>query len=277
MNLLIYILTFFSFYSCNQNKSNYTNIDANKNTFPADSLSVNANYRRSIPDGLKKLLKAYPDFLDSADENNLYWKDQTVMQWDDGIANKTHDEKLDNPDLEDMMSQKYVKGADWDLPPAEDFEPGRIRYEPFFTRMYGSSSGEVERNLVTVSWAPTICGCSVQFNNVNGAANKLKEVSEELEAALPKEFYKYISKTAGTFNWRNIAGTKRLSTHAFGTAIDINTKYSNYWQWDGNMKWKNQVPMEIVEIFEKHGFIWGGKWYHYDTMHFEYRPEQLID
>ena len=31
----------------------------------------------------------------------------------------------------------------------------------------------------------------------------------------------------------------------------------------------------IVEIFERHGFIWGGKWYHYDTMHFEYRPELL--
>ena len=32
---------------------------------------------------------------------------------------------------------------------------------------------------------------------------------------------------------------------------------------------------KIVEIFERHGFIWGGKWYHYDTMHFEYRPELL--
>ena len=31
--------------------------------------------------------------------------------------------------------------------------------------------------------------------------------------------------------------------------------------------------LEVVSIFEKHGFIWGGKWYHYDTMHFEYRPE----
>jgi hypothetical protein len=28
-----------------------------------------------------------------------------------------------------------------------------------------------------------------------------------------------------------------------------------------------------VEIFERHGFIWGGKWGHFDTMHFEYRPE----
>jgi hypothetical protein len=26
-------------------------------------------------------------------------------------------------------------------------------------------------------------------------------------------------------------------------------------------------------VFEKHGFVCGGKWYHFDTMHFEYRPE----
>ena len=33
--------------------------------------------------------------------------------------------------------------------------------------------------------------------------------------------------------------------------------------------------LAALEIFERHGFIWGGKWYHYDTMHFEYRPELL--
>jgi len=32
----------------------------------------------------------------------------------------------------------------------------------------------------------------------------------------------------------------------------------------------------ILFLFEKYGFIWGGKWFHYDTMHFEYRPELLI-
>ena len=33
------------------------------------------------------------------------------------------------------------------------------------------------------------------------------------------------------------------------------------------------IPVEIVEPVEAEGFSWGGKWYHYDTMHFEYRPE----
>jgi peptidoglycan LD-endopeptidase CwlK len=44
----------------------------------------------------------------------------------------------------------------------------------------------------------------------------------------------------------------------------------------GRLPYKNQIPWDIIHIFESHGFIWGGKWYHYDTMHFEYRPEQLI-
>ena len=42
-----------------------------------------------------------------------------------------------------------------------------------------------------------------------------------------------------------------------------------------HIPYKNRIPHRIVEIFERHGFIWGGKWYHYDTMHFEYRPELL--
>jgi hypothetical protein len=40
-------------------------------------------------------------------------------------------------------------------------------------------------------------------------------------------------------------------------------------------RFRNRLPVEIVQIFEKHGFIWGGKWEHFDTMHFEYRPELL--
>lgn len=39
--------------------------------------------------------------------------------------------------------------------------------------------------------------------------------------------------------------------------------------------YRNRMPQQIIDIFERHSFIWGGKWYHYDTTHFEYRAELL--
>ena len=36
------------------------------------------------------------------------------------------------------------------------------------------------------------------------------------------------------------------------------------------------MPPKIVrDIFESEGFIWGGKWTVWDTMHFEYHPELI--
>ncbi|MCK5249849.1 MAG: M15 family metallopeptidase, partial [Spirochaetaceae bacterium] len=35
-------------------------------------------------------------------------------------------------------------------------------------------------------------------------------------------------------------------------------------------------PEAVVEAFEKNGFIWGGKWFLFDQIHFEYRPELII-
>jgi len=231
-----------------------------------DSITI-----KNIPSKLLNLVRSYPAFLDSADENNLYWNDGTVMIYDDGNSNKSHDEMLDNPDIEDMLSQDYVKGENWDMPPPENFEPGRIRYEPFFLKMYGSSAEEVSNNVISVTW---VDGSELMFSKVNGASDSLLKVIEELNQ-LPQEFKKYLVNPGGTFVWRNIAGTDRLSNHSFATAIDINTKYSAYWKWNKNLTYQNQIPIEIVEIFEKYGFIWGGKWYHYDTMHFEFRPELL--
>ena len=68
--------------------------------------------------------------------------------------------------------------------------------------------------------------------------------------------------------------------YGIGIAVDLAVRQSDYWRWykpgpDGRFRYRNRIPWKIVEIFEKHGFIWGGKWYHFDTMHFEYRPELL--
>jgi D-alanyl-D-alanine carboxypeptidase len=57
---------------------------------------------------------------------------------------------------------------------------------------------------------------------------------------------------------------------------DVNTEFADYWLWSPKgTGYRNRLPFEIVQIFEKYRFIWGGKWEHFDTMHFEYRPELL--
>ena len=86
----------------------------------------------------------------------------------------------------------------------------------------------------------------------------------------------FLRKLGGGFAERNIAGTDRPSAHAFGIAVDIDVGRADYWRWrkPGTAAgWRNRVPQAIVDAFEAENFIWGGRWYHYDTMHFEYRPE----
>ncbi len=223
------------------------------------------------PAGL--LAKAYPGFIKGQQGNDLVWGDGTKMPIEDGRT-KSFDQLLDEPDIQDQFTWRYPTGSASYAPPAFNYDPGRVRYEPLFKKMYGTDAGAVQRNLVPVKWLPKTVNARVMISRVNDVDKRLAAVSKELDE-LPPELKKYAYPTAGTFNWRPIAGTQRLSTHSFGTAIDLNTQYTDYWKWDKKMAYKNQIPKEIVEIFEKHGFIWGGKWYHYDTMHFEYRPELL--
>jgi hypothetical protein len=226
---------------------------------------------------LELLVKSYPEFLDRADGNDVIWKDGTRMAFDDGKGPKDFEVMLDDPDLADMFYTPYPQGRSG-TPPAYNIDPGRVRVTAFFNKMYGDcSKGEATGNLTEVIWLPSHGAQKLKASRVNGVAEKLQAVSNELDK-LPLQFIKYLKPSAGTYNCRPVAGTKRISAHGHGIAIDISTNYSDYWYWtkpdaDGRFSYKNRVPWEIVEIFEKHGFIWGGKWYHYDTMHFEYRPE----
>ena len=91
------------------------------------------------------------------------------------------------------------------------------------------------------------------------------------------------------WNWRNIASAESRSYHAYGAAIDILPKslggLETYWLWTAQHtpEWwtvpysrRLHPPDEVIRAFESFGFIWGGKWRYYDTMHFEYRPEILV-
>jgi len=226
--------------------------------------------------GLNSLIKAYPDHLCNRGPNHVEWCDGTRMTYDDRRT-KTFSEQLDDGDLQDQMHMKYPKT----LPPEPiiNFDPGRVRYEPFFKKMYGSTKEEVQSKLRTIQWMPGVSHQRIQMTSVNNVHKKIQRVSQEL-LLLSKPIRDVVPKASGTFVWRKIKNTNRLSTHSFGIAIDVGVKHSSYWLWSkpnkrGLYTFRNKIPLEVVAIFEKHGFIWGGKWYHFDSMHFEYRPELL--
>jgi hypothetical protein len=215
----------------------------------------------------QKLLKAYPQ-IKACQDNMIIWRDGTRMVYDDG-RKETAEKILKRADIEDMFTHSYTQEK-YSNP---RFDPGRYRNERFFRHMYAESAAQARRHLTTIDWF----GRKIKVTRINGVDRHLIAVEKDLKKLLKKhpQYHKYLVPIGGTFKWRKIAGTNRLSVHSFGAAIDINVKYSAYWRWSKNGRYQNRIPIPIVKIFEKHGFIWGGKWRHFDTMHFEYRPELL--
>ncbi|UNK39534.1 M15 family metallopeptidase [Shinella sp. H4-D48] len=222
---------------------------------------------------LELLVEAYPDSLSGVEGTTLLFKDGGApLEIDDGKA-KDHAAALSSGDVEDSLRQIYPLGP-CERKPEVDFDPGRIRSDALMMRLYGASAKAVGAELVPVDWF----GETLRVTKRQGAAAALEKVRDAL-AAKP-ELKRYLSPSAGVFNWRKVSGAKNMSVHSFGAAIDLNTKFADYWIWSGGKPGRvktfaNKYPLEIVEIFEQHGFVWGGRWYHYDTMHFEYRPELI--
>jgi hypothetical protein len=226
----------------------------------------------TLSEKLDLLVAAYPDTVAGWKGNMLTLKNGDAVEIDDGVG-RDHFTMLAKGDVEDSLQQLYEAGP-CDPKPAVNSDPGRIRSEPLMKAMYGDSARVVRARLAPVNWF----GETLHVTSVNGVDKALAKVRDEL-AARP-EWRAYLSPSAGVFNWRKVSGQPNLSVHSFGAAIDLNTQYADYWVWSGGKPgrvpvYKNKYPLEIVEIFERHGFIWGGRWYHYDTMHFEYRPEVI--
>ena len=210
-----------------------------------------------------------------------------------------------------VLRTEYVPGA-IALPIRDrSFNPGRTRFEPLFRAVYGGSWREVRSNLVAVKFLNQW----VRFNRHNGAAAALAAVGRDLALAVGSDpglraylepwLSQRVDLSQMTFVWRNILDTNRMSSHAYGIAIDLYDSRNaapTYWLWELAKQraetsgfWGRlshplssireeqtadfapqpfvRVPASLIEIFERHKFIWGGKWFFFDAMHFEYRPE----
>lgn len=93
------------------------------------------------------------------------------------------------------------------------------------------------------------------------------------------------------FNFRYVSGTRTVSKHGLGMAIDVNPLYNPYVytsagklqvepsagrSWATNRDARKDIPMKIdkqdlcYKLFSKHGFRWGGSWtIRKDFQHFE--------
>lgn len=74
-----------------------------------------------------------------------------------------------------------------------------------------------------------------------------------------------IKTFGGCYNFRGKRTSAKLSTHSWGIAIDLNPE-TNAQGMAGNMN------PEVVKIFRRHGFTWGGDWSgpSKDPMHFQF-------
>ena len=239
-----------------------------------------------ISNAAAALCAAYPGkFRFDAAANEIVWPDNTRMPFGSPRPELAFEDRLAIATLYDQMSIPYPR--EWpQSPPSADCDPGRMRCDAFLKKMYGDTAAEVEKNLARVSWPPAGAGKTVRFTTINSAHKALEKVGEAI-AKLSPEVRDYVSRPNGTFNWRPIAGTDRLSPHSYGIAIDFDIQHlpNQYWRWAKDKDTtasnypagilKDTALRQIVEIFEQNGFIWGGKWHHYDLMHFEYRPELL--
>jgi len=169
---------------------------------------------------------------------------------------------------------------------AEERHPPR-RSEAFLgTLLEASNRASTESRLVKIE----VAGFTVTVHE--RLREPLARVSREL-AFLRKSdprVSSFISQLAemNGYNYRFVDGTRSRSLHSFGTAVDLIPKRTgaahSYWRWAMNKvpdwwripygrRW--MPPDALVRAFERQGFVWGGKWFYFDTMHFEYRPEIL--
>jgi hypothetical protein len=162
------------------------------------------------------------------------------------------------------------------------------RHEGLLSGLYQAGTrGQTEARLVSVDFL----GLTVSVHRLAAAA--LVAVARDLRGLREEDpqvraFLSGLKALAG-YNWRPIDGTRSRSYHSYGIAVDLVPKsYGGrhvYWRWsmEHDPDWyaipyarRWMVPEAVVRAFEARGFVWGGKWRFFDTMHFEYRPELLL-
>jgi hypothetical protein len=162
------------------------------------------------------------------------------------------------------------------------------RSQHFFDALWRASSREESYDRVkTMRFLGR--NVMVHYSIMEELALVEERILEAAKTSAPvRQWINRIDTLAG-WNWRTIADTQSRSFHAYGTALDLlpvsHGGLQTYWLWTAENfpSWwavpyerRSHPPEAVIRAFEEYGFIWGGKWLFFDTMHFEYRPEILL-
>ena len=237
-----------------------------------------AEYAVMLKRDVLVLMLAYPDYVAGVEMENgsayLVMQSGKRLLYDDQ-RKKTFAEKIADADIQDMLETIYPLTEISTLMDA-DVDPGRTRAYALLDEIYGSSKDAITKKLISVDYGDQ----RLPFNQEAGAAAlaSASAAAADLVKDQP-QIAEYLYPSSGTFNYRVIAGTDRLSPHAYGIAIDLKSSSDGYWRWASPAAGEELIkiyPQDLVRLFEKNGFVWGGKWNHFDIFHFEYRPEIII-
>lgn len=185
----------------------------------------------------------------------------------------------------DPIFYTYSPGPLVSLPPPQKYPDHRS--SDFLDALFGNTESQIRS---TCRWI-SFLGHKVYMQEI--CAEPLKRVEQKIRAAARSSpgVRKFISNISRMYSMvrRKVSGTDNMSYHAYGLALDIIPRNFHskhvFWRWSGvyESEWKNiplsqrwHPPWEVIKAFEENGFIWGGKWYHFDNIHFEYRPELLF-
>ena len=258
---------------------------------------------------LKLFEKAYPQvkFKKSFDKNVDDWKIEIsvneknqTLYWADGKFLPL--EELANKDSYSSLLYHYPK----EVPNPKDFtEEDILRIKEFTNpknRSEGKGSPQFLYNLIYEVETRTSTEANIKSHLFLGKRTNVHQFIHQKLNLVQRDIYE-IAKTdsevqtfldkldsADSYAWRVISDSGNRSFHSMGLAIDVLPKgwgqKNLYWAWRRDIDPKNWMmldldrrwmpPAKVIEIFERHGFIWGGKWIIWDNMHFEYRPEVIL-
>ena len=231
-------------------------------------------------------LRAYVSLIDSVtyrDNDLVFFLAGQAIHFQDGRM--LAEDHLDRYERCDPIFYRYPLDLPTEPPPLPE---GPVR---FCTDLQEALWGRTEREIRQRAHSTTFIDRRLFVNDV--VAEALGEVERDILAVAETDatVASWIDEVdvAYSFIDRGIAGTATRSQHAWGLAVDlVPASYRGqqvYWRWSRawNRRGWHRTPLEqrwsppeaVIEIFERHGFLWGGKWAHFDNIHFEYRPEIL--